>query len=473
MKSNFFGYRIHYFIIFLIFTTIFSCEREDFREGKAGNFFFSTDTVMFDTIFTDFGTPTYKFLVYNPNKFSIQFDSVYFANTGTGFIININGSTSLPRRKITLEPKDSMYVFVQAFIPSGQQDEAFIREDSLVFVSGNQTRNVKIIAFGQNVITFRDETIQSQEWYNTKPYLVFGTLTVDSASILRIGEGVRVYFHRNSRLHIKGTIHISGTYNNPVSFLNNRLEKDYDSIPGQWGGILISGKEEKHSVNYAIIRNATTGLQLGEPEDQLPVKADISNTFISNMSYSALTAYQANLSAQNCVFANAGYSVCSLFGGDYSFLHCTLANYGAKYVMRTFGSKTLIMTNFREAPAEIPENNIKPLQKAYFGNSVVYGNSSEEIDLRFKNGHPFNYVFENCILKTGLLSNSDNLQNVFNKSPQFVGPENENFRLDTLSYAKDSGKAALGSLVPVDLDNHNRTGDQGPDAGAYEREEKK
>jgi hypothetical protein len=60
------------------------------------------------------------------------------------------------------------------------------------------------------------------------------------------------------------------------------------------------------------------------------------------------------------------------------------------------------------------------------------------------------------------------------KDPKFVDPfVKYNYELDTLSPAKDAGKAAIGRLVPTDLKGRDRLLDQGPDLGALERQEKK
>ena len=50
--------------------------------------------------------------------------------------------------------------------------------------------------------------------------------------------------------------------------------------------------------------------------------------------------------------------------------------------------------------------------------------------------------------------------------------ENYVFELDTLSPAKDKGDKATGLLYPFDLKMVDRTKDDGPDIGAYERIEK-
>lgn len=458
---------------------ISSCERDAFKPGEYGRCNFSTDTVMFDTIFSGQGTATYRLLVRNPNDFKVEFDSIYLARrNSSGFILNIDGDPSSLVRRISLDAKDSLYIFIQAFIPPSGVNDPFINEDSIVFKSGQYVSDVKLIAVAQNVISFRNINIQTQEWNNSKPYLIFGTLTVDPAASLTIQEGAKIYFHKNARLQINGTLAVNGTHQAPVVFRSDRLEKDYDTIPGQWGGIELLGVENKHVLNYAIIRNGTTGIRIGNYTDSNVVKAEISNTRIINMGYSALLAYQTDVTVKNCVLANCRNNVCSiLYGGNYEFVHCTLANYGARYVASDVGSKALVVQNF---VAFLNENEqyeyLSRELNASFSNSVIYGVNADEIGLVKKEEHPFNYKFENCLLRISGANKPETdpniVQCVLNKSPLFLNPDKENFRLDTLSAAKDVGKPEIGATVPLDLDNNSRISDIAPDMGAYERIEK-
>lgn len=451
---------------------IVSCERDLFDSHKYGNFTFSTDTVMFDTVFTSIGTATYKLVVKNPNDFNLFLDSVYLAGkSANGYVINIDGESSLSAKNLVIDAGDSLYIFIQSFVPANDDNNPFLKEDSIIFVSGDQISNVKLIAVAQNVISFRNTSIQSQEWSNQKPYLVFGTLTLDASHILTIREGARVYFHKNAKMVINGTLNILGTHDHPVLFKSDRLEKDYDSIPGQWGGIELYGKEQRHLIDNAIIRNATTGLKIGNYKNSDIVKADITNAIISNMGYSALLSYQAELSLKNCIIANSANILCGIYGGNYEFLHCTLANYGAKYVARSVSSKSLLVQNYIQVVTN--DGNIevidKSLDKAYFANSIVYGNSSNEIILSGRNGESVNYTFENCLLNiSNVYLGSGIINSITNETPKFKNPLKEDFSLDTLSPAKDKGKAEIGILVPFDLNNNSRNVTI-PDLGAIER----
>lgn len=459
-------------IIITFFGILQSCERDVFNSRKHGTFAFSTDTVMFDTIFTSIGTATYKLVLKNQNNFNLILDSIYLAgDKNSGFIINIDGEASQSANNITIDANDSLYIFIQAFIPAIDDNNTFLNEDSIVFVSGPNISNVKLIAVAQNVVSFKNTSIQSQEWNNTRPYLIFGTLTLQASHSLTIHEGTRVYFHKNAKMVIDGVLNVQGTYSNPVIFKSDRLEKEYDSIPGQWGGIELYGIDQKHSINYAIIRNGTTGMKVGNFNNSDIVKADINNTVFSNMGYSALLSYQSNLTLKNCILANSANTLCGIYGGNCEFLHCTLANYGTNYVSRSTGSKSLIVQNFikvftNEGNVEVLD---KSLDKAYFGNSIVYGNSSNEIILTGKNNESINFTFENCLLNISNVYSAPGIINsITYESPKFKNPLKEDFRLDTLSPAKDKGKQEIGELVPFDLKNNSRT-INAPDIGAVER----
>lgn len=453
-----------------------ACEHDAFKSGEYGECKFSTDTIMFDTIFTNIGTNTFKLVIKNPNNYNLEFDSIYLAAKGTaGFIVNIDGRQTLSVKNVTIDAKDSLYIFVQAFLPFSNVNSPFLNQDSLVFVSGNHISDVKLIAFGQNVNAFHDVHIQSQEWTNIKPYLIYGTLTLDSGYNLTIHEGVKVYFHKNAKLQINGTLKVYGLDSAPVNFKSDRLEKDYDTIPGQWGGIYLNGTSGTHIINHAVIRNGTIGIHVGQENNNSIVNFEISNTLISNMGYSALIAYQANITAKNCVFANTVNTVCIIYGGSYEFLHCSLANFGTKYISRSFGSQTLLLSNYLEYYTKEGEKVTisKNIEKAYFGNTVIFGNSADEIKILKRSESEINYTFENCLLKianSSLPANDPRLINcIVNESPVFIRPENENFRLGTLSFAKDKGKKEIGQMVPVDLDNNSRIIENVPDIGAYER----
>lgn len=120
------------------------------------------------------------------------------------------------------------------------------------------------------------------------------------------------------------------------------------------------------------------------------------------------------------------------------------------------------------------------LKKANFGNSIIFGNHIQEIELGNNNKNEFNFLFENCIIQvadTFNTSSGEYFKNIWKGAkydPLFIDPYKEyNYQLDTLSPAKDVGKLQYGLQFPLDILNRDRTADKGPDLGAYERIEKK
>lgn len=468
-----------YIVLLTVIAITLSCERDVFKDGSQGSFQFSADTVNFDTIFTNQGTSTYKLVLKNPNNFKLYFDSVYLAKKGnTGFIVNIDGISATSLKGLNVDSKDSIYIFIQSYPALNKENNALLLKDSLVFVSGSHQADIKLIAVAQNVTSFRDENIGSQEWTSDKPYLIFGTLTVDSAKTLTINEGTRVYFHRNARMVVKGRLVVNGSWQHPVLFKPDRLEKDYDSIPGQWSGIFLQGNDARHLIYNAIIRNGTTGITIGEAGNEKVVKVGIYNTRSLNMGYSALIAYHAEMEVQNCLLGNCVNSVCSLLdGGKYEFIHCTFGNYGAKYVSPVYNARSLVLQNYIEYVDDKNKliTHINEMDNI-FGNCIFYGFSDEELALKSKTEKAFGYKFENCVVRvsasSSLKSDPDFINCKFSEDPKFKDPYTENFRLDTLSAAKDAGKPEYGQMVPIDLDNNSRISDLKPDAGAYERIQK-
>ena len=107
----------------------------------------------------------------------------------------------------------------------------------------------------------------------------------------------------------------------------------------------------------------------------------------------------------------------------------------------------------------------------------IDGKESEIILDDINNGTNFNYLFNHCLIKVDSeFSTADPtyFQSIItNKDPKFKNPYNNNYQLDTLSIAKDSGDPDIGVLFPLDIELNNRTIDSAPDLGAYERMENK
>lgn len=468
-----------YFKYFLVFALpalmIYSCKKDNFITDGSAKLDFSTDTVMFDTVFTTIGSTTKQFKIYNRNNQYIKVSSIYLANgSSTHFRLNINGIQATRINNVEIPPKDSLFVFVEVTLDPNNTNSPLAIVDSVVFETNGNRQDVKLVAFGQDMYLINGRILRNDTtWTNEKPILVYNSMLVDTLKTLTINEGTKIYFHKNSTIYVKGALKVNGTKDNPVIFRNDRLEHAYDDIPSQWNGIILFSNPSLNEINYAVIRNAVIGLQVGNIENSGGAKLIMQNTIIENMSYACIFSIASDISAFNCIVANGGYyNVAIIAGGAYEFYHCTFAAYAG---------------SGRPDPSVMLSNNVTinntiylgDLIKANFGNCIIYGNGASEVGFSKDESKQFNYKFDHCLLKIDLSVNTDNPINYNmiykNLDPKFISTYDiTDFQLDTLSPAKDKGEISIVNQFPIllnDLKGNPRNTDVAPDLGAYERKE--
>lgn len=472
-----------YFLLFFFLLFITSCQKEKFSTSSDFKLQFSIDTVSFDTIFTRIGSTTQWMTVKNPSKYSINISKIFLAGGAKSpFRLNINGLAGYEDSDIKMSSGDSIFIFVEVTIDPAEKNNPMLIQDSIVFEVNGNRQDVDLMAFGQDFHMYNGEILTTQHWQNDRPYLIYNSIMVDSLETLSIDAGCRIYFHKGSSLFVKGTLNIKGTLEEPVKLMGDRLEKNFDNDPGQWGAWSVLKDQSKciygglhflkgskdNSIDYAIIRNANKGIQIDSMGFSSNPVLIISNSQIENMLLNCIDARATKLKAINCIFANSGsYSVALRFGGDYEFYHCTLANY---YSSRSNIRKepSLILNNYY-----INENKVfaYDLTKAYFANCIIYGARDSEILLDNGKGAQFNYRFQNCLLKVNKTFFSDDPAfrgSIFNKNPLFTDISESKYSIDSLSPAKNIGDRIIATQFPIDLGGISRLGDEGPDLGALE-----
>jgi hypothetical protein len=280
---------------------------------------------------------------------------------------------------------------------------------------------------------------------------------------------------------------VNGTWENPVVFQNDRLEEFYDIIPGQWGTLYIDPISRGNKINHAIIKNAIAGIQIGYPSDYRVPELELSNSFIMNVSFAGIYAFGAEITCYNTVIADcAGAAAALLRGGSYKFWHCTVSNNGVIGAARS--GPSILLTNTFNNPEhdELTGEDVYVVRtgdliEAEFVNSIITGNSNHEIQLVNNHTNQFNYRFDHCLLKAIADSVNESPGNynaiILNKDPLFVNDIERyhlNYRLDTLSPAKDTGDFQLLIIYPfldLDITGSFRNADGKPDLGAFERKE--
>ncbi|TSA30939.1 MAG: right-handed parallel beta-helix repeat-containing protein [Porphyromonadaceae bacterium] len=478
----------------LLLVLFFSCRKNDPIVNPDAKLEFSTDTVLFDTIFTTIGSTTKNFRVYNKHAQPITIDRIILAgNQGSRFRLNINGKLTNELEKIEILAKDSMYIFVEVTLNPTNQNNPMVVQDSVVFQTNGNTQDVDLIAFGQDVHLVNGEILKTQTWINDKPYLVYNSMLVDSLQTLTIEPGTRIHFHKRSSMLVKGTLLVNGTLEEPVSFLGDRLEHQYDEYPGQWGswmeyengsvyilgGIHFLNGSKDNMIRYAVIKNAMKGIQADTLANPSKPTLTISDTRIENMSVAGIYAQSSTILASNCLIANCGsWCVALTLGGSYEFYHCTISN-NSNFGVGNRTEPALMLNNFFVYEGTAYVYN---LYNALFANCIITGSRPMEIEfINTINKKPvpgqFNYIFDHCLVTIDTMNTSDEskwIDVVKNLYPRFdsLTFTVRDYRLDTLSPAKDRANPVFSKLFPLDLIGISRLSDAGPDIGAYERQDK-
>ncbi len=480
--------KISYIIIIaLILLTLFSCrESEEFTDDPSALLAFSTDTVQFDTVFTTIGSTTLQFRFYNPNNKAVKTTIALAGGSSSYYRLNIDGQPATEIKDYEILANDSAYVFVEVTIDPRNSNNPMVIDDSVMFYTNGNNQNVKLVAYGQDVHLYNDEYVEIPTWVADKPYLIYNNVAIKEDATLTIEAGARIHFHNESAMWVVGTLNVMGTAEKPVTFQGDRLEEWYENAPGQWygilhvddkmyrtGGIHFFAKSKNNIIDHAIIKNGIRGVQVDSLGEGTQPKLILSNSIIKTMGEIGLVAQSSNMLVFNTVIANCGYYAVMLnLGGHYEFYHSTIGNY---YKFSSRKTESLAFNNYYE-----PDDGIKAFDfSSVFGNCIIYGDQKNEFITEFNTstGAQVGFLFDHCLMKLEDdfdTSNEDIYKNIIRHEgslPNFVNTHEGNFRLDTLSAAKDQGSTYYSSFYPKDQDGVDRILDGKPDLGAYERVE--
>jgi len=465
-------------VIVGIISLFYACEKEKLNSSTSAVLHFSSDTITFDTLFTSIGSPTKNLRVINKTNENIVISSVKLAGGNqSGFRLNVNGDAANESYNVQIPAQDSIYIFVEATLGKTGKSAPLITEDSIIFRINNIDQMVRLVAWGQDFILIKSDILKTTKWTKERPYLVYNEILVDSIQTLTIESGTTVYFHKNAGLKVRGTLKVEGTVEEPVEFRGDRLESAYNEIPDQWNGIILYSGSHNNKINYAKIKNANIGLQVGTIEHSGYASVELSNTRIENMSWSGIWAMKSKILAHNCIISNVRYyNTALLLGGDYQFYHTTFANYYNNLSSGIRTTETLIVSNYL-VDINSGVRYVGDLKAATFGNCIIAGNRMNELMVSMDKKGESNYLFDRSLIQiadTFKIADPGRFVDVIrNVNPRFKSPYKGNFELDTLSILKDWGKISYAKLYPADLKNESRLSDDGPDPGALERIEKK
>lgn len=462
-----------------------SCRKDNIDTSPDVRLDFSQDTLYFDTVFTSLGSATLSFTVRNHGSQKINISEIRLAGGESScYRLNIDGIPAFEAHDIEIGAEDSMFIFCRVTIDPTDTRNPFIVSDSVIFEINGNIQDVNLVAWGQNAVYILADSYipgypkykivahenETTTWTADRPYVIYGYAVVDSTGHLDIERGARIYFHDKSGLWVYkgGSIKVKGSLDAPVVFQGDRLEEFYENIAGQWDRIWINEGSINNVIDYAVIRNGFIGLQLETLQEQMGNQLILSNTKIENMSGYGILSRFYNMTAYNDVVTNcAKYLAAFTWGGYYDIRQCTFADYWSESVRVT---PAIVLNNY----AEDSDNVIYPFEfQGYFGNNIFDGRNDEEILIDSDAGAPFEYLFDHCLLKTGLDVSDPGHYNdcLVNQDSLYLDYLANNYQPDTLSPLIDKGNPAVMSESFFDLGRDiiedTREKDL-PDIGAYE-----
>lgn len=446
------------------------CISDDLTTSPSATLAFSRDTVSFDTIFTELGTPTARLLVYNRNSKGVNISQIKLRNADSHFSINVDGMSGSDFHDIEIRGKDSIYVFVECFIGENPEAEPEFVDDELEFYTNGVRQTVQLQAWGQNVTRMRGVTLDSDTRLTAKqPYVIFDSLVVARGATLTVDPGARVLFHDKARLIVRGQIEAVGEPGKMIHLRGDRSDKvlpnlTYDEMASQWGGMTIRSGSFGNRLEYVDMRSTDSGLTIDSCGDLSRPALTIVNSWLHNSAGNVLQASHARVEAYGVCFSDASRGVVSLVGGAYDFVQCTFANY---YLFAAPSGPIVGMARL------LPEETSQPLQ-AQFRNCIIAGMGNPVYPGDLKDTQ----VFIHYTLFQSKGDNDDHfIECLWDKDPLFLTDRQTyyfNYHVQPKSPALGAGLASFVTPVCLyDMDGNDRLSSGAPTLGAYSDPQKK
>ena len=458
----------------LIFS--FACKKESFITSSEAQITITVDSLKYDTVFTTAGSITQSFKIINENDRKLRISSLkLMGGNSSAYKINADGFIGPEVNNLEIAANDSIYVFVSVIIDQNASNLPFIIRDSIQINYNGNDRWVQLEAWGQNAHFFRDKKIEANEaWMNDLPYVILGSLTIDTNKVLTIDKGCRIYVHADAPIIIKGTLQVNGQKDSAdrVYFRGDRLDDPYKDFPASWPGIFFTSSSKDNVLNYAVLKNAYQAIAAQDPSINSNPKIALNECIIDNAYDAGIVTLNSSVYGRNCLISNCGKNVLLVKGGDYQFEHCTVASYSNNYI--THKDPVLFISNYLNV------NNIPqpaPLT-ALFRNCIFWGEGGlvdDEVVVTGNTGAILNVNFDHNLWKiqktdpativgvtaTGIINN---------ESPQFdsinVSKNYYDFHLQSTSPAIHKG---ANTTVAIDLDGKPRPAIS-PDIGCYQKQ---
>mgnify|MGYP000535314948 CR=1 FL=1 len=463
------------FVIFILIllVSITSCKKESFITSPEATIYISSDTIKYDTVFVSTGSITQSFKIFNTNNQKLLLSQVkLMGGSQSAFNININGIATDQLNNIEIAANDSIYVFVSVTINPNSNNLPFIISDSISVKYNGNEKFVQLQAYGQNAHFINNQIIDGNvTWTNDLPYVILGSLQIDTTATLNINAGCKIYTHADAPILVDGTMKINGEKNNEVIFNGDRLDNDYKDLPASWPGIYFRPTSSNNEMTFAIIKNANQAIVVSAPSINANPKLSIHQCIIDNAFDAGLLIKNSFVNVDNSLISNCGNNINIINGGEYHFTNCTAAAYSNIFMLHR--NPVLQVNNFSYENSNLITNDIS----ATFSNCIFWGDGGildDEVMVNKEGSNLFNVSIDNCLYKSANGINNAVLNaNIINEDPIFdsidVVKNYYDFRMNNAisSPAIDNGG---NTSFPLDLDNQPRQSGIGTDIGCYEKQ---
>ena len=450
---------------------------------------FSTDTVAFDTLFTEVSSATHAFLIYNRNKADLCIAHAALAGgEQSPYRVNIDGLPGTTFDNLALRGGDSMYVFVEVTVDPRGENPPFEVKDSLLFtLESGVTQQVLFTANGQDATVLRSIVIATDTTLNaTRPYLIYDSLRIEAGATLRLEPGTQLYFADKVEMQVYGRIEAVGTADSIIVLRGARTDRMFDYLPydrlaAQWGGITLHESSTENLFVHCDIHSGTYGL-IATGNDITSTKLTMHNSQIHNVNEDALQLTLCKATFTNSLFTNAGGHCINILGGQMDFVHCTVANF---FPWKAERGVAVNIANY----VEEKEDSLYPLLGVNFINSIITGSKEDELMGSIKEKTDTadwteyaQYSFKHSLINSWREAiEPDTLHFshiVWEHKDSIVygrthfrtidhGNFTYDFHLDSLSTARGIATSEYLDLIPYDKDKQPRT-NEAIDAGCYQ-----
>ena len=478
--------KIIVYSILLLACVFGGCQQDRVSADPSLQIYFSHDTVLFDTVFTDMGTSTHRVMVYNPNKNAINIKQVSMQE-GKYFHINLDGENNLDKlRDVIIRGEDSLFLFIRAHIDPLDENSPVLIEDNIAFLVNDQTQRITLQAYGQNIEKIQGKNglkiFQELTLTNTKPYVIYDTIAV--AGDLNIEAGTTIYMHEGAGIYAYGSVQAQGTKEQPIIFRGDRTDKLFDSVPyrmasGQWNGIYLINDESfmppTYCMEYVNILSGSVGLYAYSASTTRRPQLELKNSQIHNHSIYGVVLQNVDANVSNCEISNCASYCVYLAGGEHNFVHNTIAAYyGYPYSDLNIHNNVI--------PEDVAAVYINDLSKNYaktissFSNCIITGGRKNNVVVATPLADEYKGQFVGNYLRADSLSKKFAHNNVYAAEEDTTVFRNiyymykkyhyYDFQLDSLSPARGIADSITALSYPTDRIGNTRK--PHPDAGCYE-----